>query len=232
MDNNNNNSYDELSSLIKRVYQENKSNNNEEEPIKINISSIFSNEENYSDTNYSILVNEIKKLDSGFLRGNRVNNIYNPIAPSTYLLGNTVINQKLANQNTGIINSNIRIRNNPKEQPKGSHATTTLNIKELVKNINQSELVLPTLPLSDQISEINRIIEGLKMSIFDQSHIEIVIQEIYGLKEISDKEKKDLGSKISKLSPTEKSLINMREDKLNYALKLINQINGQRDKGS
>jgi hypothetical protein len=53
-----------------------------------------------------------------------------------------------------------------------------------MRGINTTGLVLPSLSTADQITELERIIEGLQGHIFDKDHIETIEQEVYGLSKI------------------------------------------------
>ena len=50
-----------------------------------------------------------------------------------------------------------------------------------VKPEPEEDLVLPSLSVSDQIAELERIIEGIKEHVFDREHMEIIKKEVYGL---------------------------------------------------
>jgi hypothetical protein len=87
-----------------------------------------------------------------------------------------------------------------------------------MKRVNTSQLVLPNLTLADQIAELERIIEGLKENVFDNEHMQIVIEELTGLNQVvSDAKKKGVVSK----SELEQSLINLRDERLIEALALL-----------
>lgn len=61
-----------------------------------------------------------------------------------------------------------------------------------IKNmyIDVKELVLPTLSIADQISELERIDKAISEGVLNKEHMQIVIEEIYGLKSILDKNNK------------------------------------------
>lgn len=56
------------------------------------------------------------------------------------------------------------------------------NLKARKMDINMEELVLPTLSLSDQISELERINMAISEKVLDKKHMQIVAEEAYGLK--------------------------------------------------
>ena len=92
-----------------------------------------------------------------------------------------------------------------------------------VKRLNMKELVLPSLSMADQISELERIIEGIHESVFDQDHITIVVEEVYGLQQSIEKQEKDLKKKHIELSPLEQSLLALREQRINEAMLELKQ---------
>ncbi|MGC8669557.1 MAG: hypothetical protein ACP5TL_00160 [Candidatus Micrarchaeia archaeon] len=92
-----------------------------------------------------------------------------------------------------------------------------------IKRVNISELVLPNLTLADQIAELERIIEGLKENVFDSEHIIIVEEELYGLDQmLSDLRKQN---KLVPKSELEKSLFDLRDQRLSEALSLLHKVN-------
>lgn len=95
----------------------------------------------------------------------------------------------------------------------------TVNIKRL----NLKDLVLPGLSMADQISELERIIEGIRENVFDQDHITIVVEEVYGLQQSIGKQEKDLKKKHIELSPLEQSLLALREQRINEAMLELSQ---------
>lgn len=87
---------------------------------------------------------------------------------------------------------------------------------------NEKDLVLPKLSIADQISELERIIEGLKEQVFDENHKEVVLQEVYGLSAHIEKSSKDLRKRKITLNQTEQSLWALRQQRLDEAMSLIN----------
>lgn len=51
--------------------------------------------------------------------------------------------------------------------------------------INPKELVLPTLSIHDQISELERIGEAIEEGVLDETHKSIVMTEVYGLRDLT-----------------------------------------------
>jgi|GEM_PF-3063081 len=87
------------------------------------------------------------------------------------------------------------------------------------EKISIKDLVLPSLSVSDQVSELERIIEGLKEKVFDQEHLEIVAEEIYGLQMVVESEKKTK----KEVSELEQSLIALRNQRLADALAILSK---------
>ncbi len=94
-------------------------------------------------------------------------------------------------------------------------------IKASIKRINMKDLVLPSVSMSDQISELERIIEGLKENVFDEEHLDIVIQEVYGLSQYVEKADKDLKKRHIELSQLERSLWQIRDQRLKEATAIL-----------
>ena len=90
-----------------------------------------------------------------------------------------------------------------------------------IKKINESDLVLPNLSMADQISELEKILEGLKENVFDDKHIGVVIEELYGLADVTNQEKRRLKKNRISMSQLEQSLWALRDDRLNTAISLL-----------
>lgn len=95
-----------------------------------------------------------------------------------------------------------------KEQPQ--QPINTFNIKV---SDEDDDLVLPQLSVSDQISELERIIEGLHEHVFDGYHIEIVRKEISGLNRKIAREKKQIAAGAQP-SSIEQSFMDLRDKRL------------------
>ncbi len=87
------------------------------------------------------------------------------------------------------------------------------------KRINIKDLVLPNLSVADQTSELERIIEGLREHIFDVDHIDIVEQEVFGLRQYLQSEQK--GKTAQQYTSLEQSLLSLRDQRLNEAVELL-----------
>ncbi|MGC8687487.1 MAG: hypothetical protein ACP5RM_02180 [Candidatus Micrarchaeia archaeon] len=131
---------------------------------------------------------------------------------------------------SGHINEAATAQQAPEQKAKvelGSIVRNLGPIKKLggikIKRVNTSQLVLPNLTLADQIAELERIIEGLKENVFDNEHMQIVVEELTGLNQVvNDMKKKGTASK----SELEQSLINLRDERLIEALALLPGGNG------
>lgn len=94
-------------------------------------------------------------------------------------------------------------------------------IRELrLKRVNTKDLILPSLSLSDQIAELERIIEGVKENIFDEEHLAIVKQEVYGLDSIIERSERTRG-RGQQPSAIEDSLLSVRRQRLQEAMNLL-----------
>jgi len=89
------------------------------------------------------------------------------------------------------------------------------NIKRETERIKGEKLVLPTLSLQDQISELEKISEGLDEQVFSDEQLKIIKDEVYGLRD------KIKGEKISAADEFQKSLINLRNQKINEVIKKL-----------
>ncbi len=86
---------------------------------------------------------------------------------------------------------------------------------KMKKRVNINDLVLPNLSLADQISELERISEGLRGMMFDQDHLGIVKEEVYGLQQVVNQEKKKSKGKSSlPAGSLEQSMRELRDERL------------------
>jgi len=90
-----------------------------------------------------------------------------------------------------------------------------------VRHVNIKDLVLPSLSISDQVSELERIIEGLRASAFDQDHLSVVAEEVYGLRQEVNRLVREMKKKQAEMNPLDKTLWTMREERLNDAVLLL-----------
>jgi murein L,D-transpeptidase YcbB/YkuD len=88
-----------------------------------------------------------------------------------------------------------------------------------LKQENAPGSLLDSLSVSDQISELERIIEGLHEQSFDYDKIEAIKRDIYDLnKEVISEIMKGTKKKAGK---TEQDLIRLRDQRLNEAMALL-----------
>lgn len=76
-----------------------------------------------------------------------------------------------------------REQREPKEQKQKPNDYEKLKAVAISKRIMKNS-ILPNLSVADQISELEKIIEGLKEGAFDKQHLEIVKREVNDLNEI------------------------------------------------
>jgi hypothetical protein len=86
-------------------------------------------------------------------------------------------------------------------------------LKEREPRIDESQLILKTLPLNEQISDLSKIAEGLSAGNFDNEHIAIISAEVKGLKNSVKKSKR--------YDDLEKGLADERNRKMNEVIKLL-----------
>jgi hypothetical protein len=89
------------------------------------------------------------------------------------------------------------------------------NIMKEVKRIKGGKFILPTLSLQDQISELEKISEGIDEQVFSEEQMKIIKEEVRGLEEKLKTEK------ISVSDEFQKSLIALRNQRLNEVIKKI-----------
>ncbi len=94
------------------------------------------------------------------------------------------------------------------------------------KKVDVEQMVLPSLSMSDQIAELERIIEGMKENIFDADHFEIVMEEVYALVKTVNDRKKRMKKSGAKVSALEQSLWLLRDRRLEEAIGAISNLNG------
>jgi hypothetical protein len=99
---------------------------------------------------------------------------------------------------------------------------STTPIKEVIEPPTDEHLVLPNLSIADQISELERIIEGIKEHVFDNEQIAIIKKEINGLSQMVEKGK---GSYTASSSDMDQPLLVLRDMRLAYAKAMIRDAN-------
>jgi len=98
-----------------------------------------------------------------------------------------------------------------------------------IKKINEGDLVLPNLSMADQISELEKILEGLKENVFDGDHIGVVIEELYGLADVTNQERRRMKKNRISMSQLEQSLWRLRDDRLATAISLLTSTKSRLD---
>ncbi len=89
-----------------------------------------------------------------------------------------------------------------------------------MRSISTDDLVLPNLSVPDQISELERIIEGLRTGVFDKDHLDTVRQELQGLDKIVQLQKAKM--KVSGRAGDSEEIM-IRDQRLKSALELLRQ---------
>jgi hypothetical protein len=93
-----------------------------------------------------------------------------------------------------------------------------------MRNIKTTNLVLPNLSVPDQISELERIIEGLTEKVFDSDHLDVIKQEVNGLNRVVQLERaKEKAAGQREVTDEEK----IRDQRLSSALALLEKSQGE-----
>jgi hypothetical protein len=95
------------------------------------------------------------------------------------------------------------------------------------KRINVKDLVLPSLSIPDQVSELERIIEGLHENVFDSEHLEIVRQEVYGLEQVTEDGRAAVKRGKVQLTSLDQSMWTLRDQRLVDAMSLLKDAKGR-----
>ena len=173
----------------------------------INVSKLFETNENSNSHTYLDLLSRIDSIESN--RG-----------------GQRIRSQKTMPKESQLIASGVEQSSRASAVP--TAAQQSFEVPEsrpqpkIKVKFNEKDLVLPKLSIADQISELERIIEGLKEQVFDENHKEVVLQEIYGLSAYIERSSKDLRKRKITLNQTEQSLWALRQQRLDEAMGLIN----------
>lgn len=116
-------------------------------------------------------------------------------------------------------NAEVRAQKELEELTKSLPVKMPLFEAQKIRKVDP-DLVLPNLSLSDQVAELERIIDGLRSNIFVGDEREIVEEELYGLLETVQKEKKTMKKKKS-VSEDEIQLLGVRDKRLTDAITLL-----------
>lgn len=92
-----------------------------------------------------------------------------------------------------------------------------------LKKVNAADLVLPNLSVADQIAELERILEGINAGAFRGEDFETVRDEVYGLVEQVNREKKKLKSG-KPLGEYEYSMLALRDQRIEDAVSVLERM--------
>ncbi len=90
-----------------------------------------------------------------------------------------------------------------------------------IKRVNTNDLVLPGLPISDQIRELEQIVAALRENALDKEQAKIARLELEGLQQVVNDLEDELAREKRSLSELDRSLWDMRRQRLTEALSLI-----------
>jgi hypothetical protein len=196
--------YEQIAAYIKQIEQ----SSQKPQQSTINISSLFTEEGDSNIPTYLDLLSRIDTIESG-REGQRIRSQKTMPKESQLIASGVEQVSKASAMPTAQLQS-FEVPESKKQQPRAK-----------VK-FNEKDLVLPKLSISDQISELERIIEGLKEQVFDDNHKDIVLQEVYGLSAYIERNSKELRKRRITLNQTEQSLWSLRQQRLDEAMSLIN----------
>jgi len=197
--------YEQIVEFIKGIEQEAQ----KPQQASIDLSNLFKESNKKSTHTYLDLLNKINTIESNS-EGQRIR-AQKTVPKESQLIASGVQQSSRASAVPTATQQSFEVPESP-QQPKSK-----IRVK-----YNEKDLVLPKLSIADQISELERIIEGLKEQVFDDTHKEIVLQEVYGLNAYIDRSSKDLKKRRMTLNQTEQSLWMLRQQRLDEAISLIN----------
>ena len=90
-----------------------------------------------------------------------------------------------------------------------------------IKRINTKDLVLPNLPISDQIQELEQIVAALNENALNKDQKKVARLEVEGLQQYVQELEEELARENKALSAIDRSLWDMRAQRLNEALALF-----------
>ncbi len=88
------------------------------------------------------------------------------------------------------------------------------------------DTLLPKLSTPDQVTELERIIDGLGSNAFDKAGLEIVRKELYSLKKSISAERKRKGPKRESNASIDQSMVVLRDEHLEKALAILSDTLG------
>jgi hypothetical protein len=90
-----------------------------------------------------------------------------------------------------------------------------------IKRMNTKGLVLPGLPISDQIRELEQIVAALKENALDKEQAKVARLELEGLQQVVKDLEDELAKEKKSLGELDRSLWDMRRQRLEEALSLL-----------
>ncbi|MCL4389374.1 hypothetical protein M1397_02045 [Candidatus Marsarchaeota archaeon] len=92
-----------------------------------------------------------------------------------------------------------------------------------LKKVKESDLVLPNLSITDQISELERIMEGIRGGAFGNDDMEIIKEELYGLAVEVDEEKRKTRKAKEIPKGEDYQLLLLRDQRLSNAIDMLSR---------
>jgi hypothetical protein len=94
-------------------------------------------------------------------------------------------------------------------------------IEEVQVSMNLKNLVLPNLPMAEQVPELERVIEGMRGNIFNDEQIATLRKELRGLRAEIRREKAAMRKSKAEPTDSEKEMWAVREQRLAEALVMV-----------
>jgi len=82
------------------------------------------------------------------------------------------------------------------------------SVARKIEKAEEAKLIMPKLSLQDQLSDLEKIREGLEENVFDKEQLKIIKEEINGMSRISSRED------VSKMSEDQRELVLMRNQRI------------------
>ncbi len=190
----------------------------------VNITSVFSTAQKEKPRTFSELLKAIDGIEAKKTAAKEVTKDKGPVTPVPVSARVQPSEEKLPKkESAGIaeypgLEAAMSKQENTDESKGLSRLSRIRSMGQPKMHIDTEKLVLPGLQMQDQVTELDNIIAGLKQGAFDKDHIQIVIQEIYGLKQVADEQKKEQKKQAKKLTASDQTLWNMRDKKIAEAI--------------
>jgi hypothetical protein len=94
-------------------------------------------------------------------------------------------------------------------------------IEEVRVSMGMKNLVLPNLPIAEQVPELEKIIEGVRNNIFDETQTATLRKELKGLQVEISKENAAMRKSGAQLTDSEKQIRAVREQRMNEAAAMV-----------